>query len=177
MNLLKLIVGSFQLSKTAWIALFLGWAAFWISLTFSFEVPSSGALMICGVVVAEVFYAPQQWVRFVAANPGGYVLRVDGTTSDGVSASHFGVYTTTQLFSKEMGSKSVTSGSGGKLFSQLEIIDNGPLRNGRMMPFKEHKLWSLSAEAERYESTFHRSSAFTAFFGSVLWGYGHLFWT
>lgn len=176
MNSIKVLWGSFLLSKTAWTALFSGWVAFFLSLALSFEIPSSGALMICGVVAGEVFHSSQMWLRFVAANADAYVQRVDGTTGDGVSASHFGVYTVTQLYGQQLGSKSVTSGSGGSLFSKLEIMDNGPLRHDRGIEFKGQRMWSLSEEAGKYDKLFHLSSAITAFAGSVLWGYGHLIW-
>lgn len=56
---MKTIIYYWQFAPKVWITILLGWMAVILSAAFKFEFPSSGAILSCSVIVAEIMFT--QW--------------------------------------------------------------------------------------------------------------------
>lgn len=162
-TLLKILKTSVILSKMAWTILSVGWLLFLLSLVNSWQVPSSGALMICAVVLAEMLHRSRPWVGFWTSNPNKFVARND---------THFRIFDLNKI-----GNDEAQVPNGTPIFKALEKMDRAPLKTNRAKWLVEGKIWSLNSEAYKYDLCFNVVATITVIFGSGLWGYGHLLWS
>jgi len=130
--------------------------------------------MICGVLLAEVLHSSNEWLRFASSMPSSMVQKVDIIADSEIPIFQFEVFPNRELVGNRRTAVGVPLCS--RLGRELEIINHGPLSlrygDGR----SDEGIWSLGKETKKYDNIFQIFGAFTAFFGSVLWGYGHLFW-
>lgn len=147
------IVALFILTSKSWASIFVAWGVVIISIATSWEVPASGAVLICGVIIAEILYEHEGWRKMPTNPTGSFILQPDGITGFPVME---GEYATAPA----------TTGKLGALISlskkrEIQEIDGYPV-------------WFYLDTVKRVEKPILYAVVLSAVCGTGLWGYGHL---
>ena len=154
-----------QFDRIAVSSKFLAWlyvgAGVWVSLSFcwlwlaysvwdSFRIPSAGAVLVCGGLIAEIILQTTHWTRYRTFSPMT-PFRLGRTADDRL-----------HLFTDGFKQPVTRAISGlAKLADQDDFHTSG-----------EWRLFKTTARAHRVLSF---AAGFSAVFGTILWGYGECF--
>ncbi len=148
-------VALFNIAIRPWVAIVITWAFFFISLALSWEVPASGAVMVCGALIAEIFYQNQTWTKLNVDPSGSVPLKPNADTGSPV-----------------IWGKYVVWGAGkGKMAYLLSLAKSYEVKfdsNGK------EATWYYRDTVMRVEKLVLYTVVITAVSGTIVWGYGHL---
>jgi len=167
--------GVFKLTYFPMGALLFGYFWIFISWLIQFEVPSSGAILLCMCVIAELFLGSQEWVR-ISFRDYSYVAY--GEYIEEPDSPMFSFYNRLASTKVDPSTKKPTA--------DVILSTNHPIHRSLCVMFdtsgKKYatKLGALPVKNyDQMQRSFHLRAqmvvAFSAILGSVLWGYGHLF--
>lgn len=172
MTIFQTVSISIRTSPFAFLSMLVGCLCFLLSFVYAWEVPSSGAVMICSVVVAELAHR-RSWLSraaplysgkwFQAVKGNGSFIVYDQMPVQGAITPN----TTSSLMSLERN---------GKLFVAVALLDRALTRTGNDQFKTKSPAWEFSANFRRVESVFVVSAGCVAVLGSLIWAYGHLIW-
>lgn len=138
-----------------WIVMLSAWCFFVGSILFSWEVPASGAVLVCGALISEILYFKQRWTKMNTDPSGSFPLKPDSNTGLPVIWGQF-----------------VVAGAGsGKLGHLLSLAKEGEVRIDTV---DNSATWFYMDTVARVEIIVLSAIVFTAVSGTAVWGYGHL---
>lgn len=149
------IFAMFCIAPRPWIAMSSTWGVFIVSLILSWEVPSSGAVLVCGALISEIFYQNQRWTKMNTDPSGSFNLKPDSSTGSPVIWGQF----------------VIAPAGTGKLGILLSLAKGHEVRNSSN---DEGMVWHYKNTVERIEKVILTAIVFTAVVGTIVWGYGHL---
>lgn len=147
------VIAYWSLSPGIWIVLAISWLVVFLSFSFSFEIPSSGAILVGGALVSEMLYEQLHWRKLPCPPEGTFYLVPDSYTKKPVAQNPYCIVP-------------VGSGLMGALLS-LTIDDLI-----RVSPRNE-VTWFYRDLVGMVEKKIFYSIILTAVLGTLLWGYGH----
>lgn len=168
-------------SPLAVAVLLLGVFSVLASAFLSWEVPSSGAVLICSCVIAEIFHLREPW-NALSNYPGSYVAESQNADPNNPKLTHY-------HFS-DLGDWALyNAGLAQKKPSAKIITDAGNLRQTRSLNrlerfarlqdepnFRGKPEWSYNTAAKNADNVFTSINVALVVLGSLLWAYGHLIW-
>jgi len=128
---------------------------FLISLLFFWEVPSSGAVLVCGALISEILYQNQRWTKLNTDPSGSFYLEPDSNTGSPVIRSQY----------------TIAPAGEGKLGILLSLAKDNELVD---ISDQNKMLWFYKDTVSRIGNIIVFTDAFTAVIGTIVWGYGHL---
>jgi hypothetical protein len=161
MNFFRKIKYWFSFAKRVWISLSMGWGTVIIGFTPLISMDQAGALIICGVIVAEVFHDKRHRLFVNQCLPGvstSYLYR-EVQTIDG-DKTHQGIEITTNQLST------------GKTTVNADTWHHYHLASSK--EFREHegsRIWDLDSTVKRLESRVDYIIVFSAIIGTILWAF------
>ena len=150
MNYLKAM---FLVALGPWVVLISVWFFVAVSIAISFEEPASGAVLVCGALVAEITYYIQYWTKMNTNESGAFKLIPDLNTRAPIICTVF---------------VNCPAGSG-KLGALLSLA-----KDHEVQEIDSNNYWFYRATVARIEKIISILIVITAIFGTALWGYGHL---
>lgn len=147
----------FKLGLPVWISLLIGWVIFIISAVLNWEVPASGAVMVCVALIAEILYE-QFWWRKMPCDPHGhFAIKKDSNTNGPIIWSY-----------------KVVPAWDGQAGALLSLSRKNEVMNIQGYPDPQ---WCYRDVVQRVEKMFLACIVSTAVFGTLVWGYAHLIFT
>jgi hypothetical protein len=138
-----------------WVTLVLVWIIVVVSTLLRFEVPSSGAVLVCGALISEVMFEGLHWKRLQGIGPSGVVQIVPDQNQRA------------QLKGGDFRAPAWC----GKFGALLSLGDHyGLIRRSS----DEYAEWFYRDTVWRVEKIIMGGIIITAVAGTILWGYGHL---
>ncbi len=164
-------------APTAVAYLIAGWLWFILSAIFCFEVPSSGAIMICTAVLAELKHQNLPWYRESTVHSSLLVRVFEPSELDGTVSGSVRYYDQIDLAKSngKLPSPRIVSGPNDELARSVKALQNFADLETEPV-FKDLGVWHLSSAAKKANSVVNAALTATVLFGSVLWAYGHLIW-
>lgn len=151
------ILGKFKawwkVARPAWLPLLIGYGWMVVSWIIDFQVPSSGAILLSTCLIAEIRFNQQNWRKIAITH------RVEGkrTRTEKLGERY------------EVGTYIITAANGqhplDRLFAVAKPSDF----------FQDGETWNMSQVNDRVESVVFWVITISAIIGSVLWGYGHIY--
>lgn len=129
------------------------WISFASSLFFSWEVPASGAVLVCGALISDVLYQNQRWTKMNADAMGVKLFMDDSNPRRLIAQNQFFI---APVFS-------------GKLGILLSLARNSEVR---ISP--DENTWYYIDTVARVRKSISLAIVLTAVMGTIVWGYGHL---
>ena len=148
------VIAYLVLGKSVWIALAIGWVVFIVSSIISWEIPASGAVMVCVALIAEIFYE-NQWWRKISCDPHGCLpLKRDENTGGPIIWSY-----------------QIVPAWRGKTGALLSLSTKDEIMDIHDNPDPH---WRYKSVLQRVEKIFLLCIITTAVIGTLVWGYAHL---
>lgn len=151
------VIAYFKLGVPVWVSLIIGWLIFAFSAVFNWEVPASGAVMVCVALIAEIFYEQFWWRKMPCDAHGCFPLKRDSNTSGPIIWSY-----------------QVVPAWNGKTGALLSLSRKNEIMNVQGNP---DPLWRYREVVQRVEKKFLIGIVLTAVVGTLIWGYAHLVFT
>jgi len=146
----------FLVAFKPWIILITSWIFVGVSITISWQVPASGAVLVCGALLAEMFYQHQRWTKMNTDPNGSFKLVSDASTNAPIIN---GMYVNTPAGTNKLG-------------YLLSLAKDFELNKNET---ESEIWWHYNDTVQRVEKLVFTAIATTGVLGTVLWGYGHLF--
>jgi hypothetical protein len=146
-------------AKRAWIALIIGWLFVPIGFTTLIGLDQAGALLICGVLVAEIL------------NKKGHRLFIEQVIPG--RATSF-IYKEIQRPEHDFGEIEITQHvlNTGKTIVNSDQWTLYQLANdSEFRAFEDTRIWDLDRTLKRVENTVEYSLVFSAIIGTILWAF------
>ena len=161
MNFFRKIKYWFNFAKRVWVSLGVGWGAVAIGFTPLISMDQAGALLICGVIVAEVFHDKRHRLFVNQCLPGvstSYIYHevemIDG------DKTHQGIEINTNQRST---GPSIVNADTWHLYHLAT--------ENEFSEFKSSRMWDLDRTMKRLESRVDYIIVFSAVIGTVLWAF------
>lgn len=159
------ILSWYGVAPKIWCVLGLGWLWVILSFTFKFEEPSSGAILVCAAVFAEVFYERsvfRNWRRMNYGEYFGFALTED-------AAGRLGLGDGNLMICGKVG------GFGGPVRALLGLSRESDWSKSCTYQGQhtDGTFWIYSYTIARVEKAFTTFILTTAVIGTVIWGYAH----
>ncbi len=159
----------FWLDKWIWSLVVAGWTWCFISYVFQFEIPSSGAVLICAIVLAEFRYESlpfKSWTRAGSKHEVSAALLHEDSEPKQLSLSINGI--------KVLGLEKKTRG----FMSSLLVLSKDSEWLSQIY-FEEGAIdgsfWLYGMTIERVDKVLYAIFSISVVVGTLLWGYGHLY--
>jgi hypothetical protein len=149
------LLALYSVAAKPWSVLFSCWSIVVFSIFFSWELPASGAVLVCGAVLAELLYQRQRWTKMNTDPSGGFDLIADLSNGKPIITGQF----------------SIAPAGTGKLGSLLSLAIETELKSNQQ---GSQIHWFYTDTVRRIESYVATAVAVSAILGTILWGYGHL---
>lgn len=161
MGLLRKLKFWFKFEKRVWISLTAGWVAAAIGFTQFYGVDQGGALLICGVIIAEIFHKKRHRLFVHQVLPGVYTTYIYREVQmQDRDRTHQGIEITTNQGNT---GKTTVNADNWHLYQLAHRTEFREINGGRE--------WDLDRTMERLESRVEYSIAFSAFIGTMLWAF------
>lgn len=149
------VIAQFMLANTSWLVMFAGWAFVIFSLLISWEQPASGAVLVGCVIAAEILFERQRWRKLPSDLSGRIQLQRDSNSDLPVL----------------WGPVVIAPANEGKFGALISLSKQSEIHNihGHQNPF-----WIYKDTVARVEKVITYFLAFSALFGTLFWGYGHI---
>lgn len=144
----------FLVASWPWVVIIFVWLFCFFSIVLSWEEISSGAVLVGGALVAEVLYHNQRWTKLNTDPSGGFKLIPDSSTSAPIISGQYAM---------------APAGSG-KLSIVLSLAKNYEVKSNESETY-----WYYKDTVERIEKIIVGVIVTTAVLGTILWGYGHIY--
>lgn len=144
----------FSVAAWPWMVIIFVWSVCIVSVANSWEVPASGAVLVCGALIAEIFYYNQRWTKMNTDPSGGFKLISDSNTN---APGIFGQFV-------------IAPAGAGKLGALLSLAKKHEVTINESESF-----WYYRDTVSRIEKIVFTAIVFTAVSGTILWGYGHIY--
>ena len=148
------LVAFFELAPAVWITILAVWLVFAVSAIFSFEVPASGAVMVGGALVSEMFFEQLRWRKLLCGPDGQFYLVPDAETKRPIAQNQY----------------CIAPAGDGKIGALLSLSRKDKVE---MNPRKTEVHWYYRESVENAEKVIFRAILITAICGTFIWGYGH----
>ncbi len=142
------------LSPGVWLSLATVWLVVALSVVTSFEIPSSGAVLVGGALVSEMLFEQLRWRKLPCPPEGTFYLVPDSNTRNPIAQNQF--------YIAPVGS--------GKLGALLSLTREDQIKVNNV---RNEITWYYRDVVDRIEKVLFYSIVFTAILGTLLWGYGH----
>ncbi|MDA0690562.1 MAG: hypothetical protein O3A78_01630 [Nitrospinae bacterium] len=136
-----------------WFILALVWIFVAVSAMLKFEVPSSGAVLVCGALISEIMFEGLHWRRRPGIGPQGYIQIIPDQ------------YERAQL----KGGDVYGPAWGGRMGALLSLAKDYEIKRSS----DEYAKWFYRNTVWRVEKIILSGIIITAVAGTILWGYGH----
>lgn len=146
----------FSVATLPWSVMLVVWIFFAGSLLISWEVPASGAVLVCGALISDILYQNQRWTK-MNTDPTGVKLFMDDSNPRRLIAKN-------QFFIAPVFS--------GKLGILLSLARNSEVRIN-----PDENTWYYNDTVARVRKSISLAIVLTAIVGTIVWGYGHLMFT
>jgi hypothetical protein len=145
------------------------WILFLVSLHFNFKVPSSGAVLVCGALLCEMFFEALHWRKFLELNFKGSILikAEDNSFHKRISKSAL-----QNIGTKKEQYLGLMSFRRGTISSTHSLTDNEEDYLSTAFPDE----WFYYRDVVFAERWLRAAIVFNAVIGTLLWGYGDLIW-
>jgi len=149
------MIAQFILAKASWLVIVAGWAFVVFSFLISWEQPASGAVLVGCVIAAEILFERERWRKLPSDLSGRIQLQRDSNSG----------------FPVLWGPVVIAPANKGKLGALISLSKESEIHNihGHQNPY-----WIYKDTVARVEKSITYLLAFSAIFGTLLWGYGHL---
>jgi len=139
----------------SWVVLASSWAFFIYSYLYSWEIPASGAVLVCGALLSEIFYQNQNWTKMNTDPSGIFRIIPNGINGNPIIKGQY-----------------ITAPAGaGKLGSLISLANDYELKN---VAGAYEMRWHYNDTVSRLERNILWCTVLTAVMGTFIWGYGHL---
>jgi len=159
MSNLKKIKNWYIFAKRSWIALGAGWIAIPVCFTSLLRLDQAGALLVCGVIVAEILHEKRHRLFINQVHPGistSYIYREVDMTEEYCKGIEITVH--------QMQSGKTTVNADNWTLYQLA-------NDAEFKEFEGSRIWDLDATMKRVETTVDYSIVISAVIGTVLWAF------
>lgn len=155
----------FDAAPKIWTVLVTGWLWLLTSTALSFQIPSSGAVLVCAAVLGELLFEKlpyRNWPRMEGGQILGFALIED-------SVGHLALTDGGRIFIGK------TDGFGGPIRALLGLSRNSEWNeyghiNGK---YQKGTIWLCGRTVERVETVISTAIITTAVIGTLVWGYSH----
>lgn len=159
-NFLKKIRSWFIFAKRVWIALGLGWLALVVGFTPLLRLDRGGALLICGVIIAEVFHDKRHRLFINQVLPG-FSTSYKYREVDMIEENYKGIEITPHQIRSDKHIVNADRWTLYQLANPNEFwADDGSRR------------WDLNRTLKRVETRVEWSIVFSAVIGTISWAFG-----
>lgn len=148
------LVAIFNLAPVIWTTVLAVWLVFLVSAFFSFDVPASGAVMVGGALISEMFFEQLRWRKLPCDPDGQFYLVPDAETKRPIAQNKYWI---------------APAGTG-KLGALLSLSRTATVK---MNPRETEVSWYYKEAVENAEKIIFRVILITAICGTLIWGYGH----
>ncbi len=149
------IAAYFSLGRSVIIPLLIGWLVVFLSVTMKFEVPSSGAVLVCTALIAEVIFEGQWWRNMPCDHHGFFPIKRETKSNRPIIWGY-----------------QVSPAWEGQAGALLSLADKSRIISvqGSVDP-----LWNYRETVNVVEKRFKFIIVTSAVVGTLVWGYAHLF--
>lgn len=154
-----------EIGKEIWITLSLGWCWLFVSFFLSYQVPSSGAVLVCCAIVSDLFFARKRFRTYPRSEVGNLI--------------GFGLVETTQgkyaLFYKGLFIIGETDGFRESIRALLGLSKDDEWTKYSYIDTRlvEGTFWICGFTIDRVEKVISTSIIISAVFGTLIWGYSN----
>lgn len=133
----------------------LAWLFVFFSIIINWEIPASGAVLVCSALIAEIYYEQLRWRRLPCEPSGIFPLVKDNSSEFPILWGNFAIAQT----------------KGGTLGALLSLAKDDDIkkRSDDSDPY-----WHYRNTVDVVEKLVLHCIVATALTGTALWGYGHL---
>lgn len=159
MSTLKKIKNWYLFAKRSWLALGAGWFAILIGFTPVLRLDRAGALLICGVIVAEIFHEKRHRLFINQVHPGvstSYTYR----EVDKPDKNYKGIEITVHQMHS---GKTVVNADNWTLYQLSNETE--------FMELEGSRVWNLDGTMKRLENTVDYSIVASAVIGTIFWAF------
>lgn len=142
----------FIIASGLWLLIVFAWLVVFVSILCSWEVPASGAVLVCAALIADIIFENYRWRKLPCDPSGSISLVPDAVTGKPI------------LITKYM---SAPAGKG-RLGALLSLAKGDEVKR------EADDTWYYNDTVRRVEKIILLIIVITALFGTALWGYGHL---
>jgi hypothetical protein len=166
----NILYSFFYSAKWVWIILIFGWVVVLLSIILGFEIPSSGAVLVCSAVLAEVKFE-RIWYRKLPRGGLGVTNFLNlGRSDEGVMSLH-----------RREGNQHMSMYLGEKLSSELRALF-GLTPESSWCDYNEQNgrgevgaFWPYEHSIQKVEKLVTLHVCISAIVGTLIWGYAHCF--
>lgn len=152
----------FRVAPKTWAVLFAGWLCVLLSFLFSFYAPSSGAVLICAAVSAEILFERLHYRSLPRAAAGEYPLIKLDTLQNEVILHHQNIPVLADAKDPEYGA--LLGLSVASEWSTEDLPFQGTHQHGAY--------WFYSRTIDRVTSVVTKNIFAAIIIGTLIWGYG-----
>ncbi len=152
------LVAFFQLAPEVWVIILVAWLVFAFSAVNSFEVPASGAVLVGGALISEMFFERLRWRKLPCGPDGQFFLVPDAETKKPIAQNQY----------------CIAPAGEGKLGALLSLSRIGKVE---LNPRKTEMNWYYRDAVDDAEKVIFVAIVVTAVCGTLIWGYGHRFFS
>ncbi len=171
---IRALINSWKIFPVAWSILAAGFGFVLFSAIVEFEVPSSGALMICSVILAELVQRGHPLKQIAPAYNSKWLRHDYLKNSD--SKGMVSVFDRMPRDVDQTANEAFFSDHNNLFYSALLKLNSIVDYTTYPPRVKTRRTWHFLTEFEKIEKPFSATAGIFAVLGSLIWAYGHLVW-
>lgn len=162
------VIAWWKLGKPVWISLGVGWLWVGFSWVIGWELPASGAMLVCGALISDFMFTEMNWRR-IAGNIGNKLIYKSLMQ---LSDAEDNEYPIKECYLSSESNKGY--GGGVREIDLVRSVSPSNTKEKFKIGTVEEDCFWIARGKNYVEWRIICSIVFSAIAGTVIWGYGHL---